>query len=112
MIEVALKAVALLSVIAVFPAVIASIAADSSVFSHLKLNHPQEFERLGRPSIWSGKLNASSPAVRYISRREYQDLHDSELARLGNIARKRQIIAASVFLTLVLSMLTSSALYD
>jgi hypothetical protein len=111
MIEVALNVLVLLSVIALLPAFISSIAADSRVFSYIKQFHPQEFERLGRPTIWSGKLSASSPAVRYISRREYQNLHDSELSRLGNIARSRQFIAVAVLLVVILSILIDSALY-
>ena len=108
--EFALNLAVVLSVVTVIPAAIASIAAENAVFAYVRLNHPQIFEQLSRPTIWSRRLNASSPGVRFISGRGYQEIQDLRLSHLGNRARKLQLVAVSVFLALVLSILLSSAL--
>jgi hypothetical protein len=110
--EFILNLLSILTFIAIWPVSMASISASNNVHAHLRQHHPALFDQLGRPSVWGGKLNASSPAVRFISGRKYETLQDEALLALGNRARKIQLLAVATFLTLVLSMLANGALYE
>jgi hypothetical protein len=97
----------LLSVLAVFPAFAMAIYAERQVSRHLKAHHPQLWAQIAPPP--GAEPNASSPFARFITQRRYRELKDEQLNHLGERARSRLYVAASVFLALVLFGLSYSA---
>jgi hypothetical protein len=64
----------------------------------LASRHPQKYESLGRPRLFSPN---PSPILRFLFTREYQHLGDSALSQLANRMRLLFVVSMVLFASLV-----------
>ena len=80
-----------------------------ALIERLENQHATEYERLGRPSLNPLQMNIGSTyaLVRFVLSKDYQQLSDSEVTRLGNAARSRLLFSLSGILLVLLIMFLS-----
>ena len=95
------------SVIALFPAFLASIYSSYALNRYVRKLYPEWWaeiapQRMAQPSL-------SSPAARFVTQRKYREVNDARLNVLGDRCFRLLYFAATVFLVVVLSGLASSS---
>ena len=108
MMEMFLKIVFVLSTLAVIPAFAASIYGSYVLNRYIRQAHPDVWEKIA-PNP-NAEPSLSSPNARFITQRKYRSLKDDQLNRLGDRCFNLLYLAASIFLTLIISGLISNAL--
>lgn len=66
---------------------------DTLFFKHLKKEHSEKWNELGRPTIiLNNSIKNNISMSFFIKNREYEKLNDPELTRLGNKVRRQMML--------------------
>src|SRR6185312_4017867 len=95
------------SVIAVFPAFLASIYCSYALNRYVRKSHPEIWAKIAPQPMAQPSL--SSPASRFVTQRKYREVNDVRLNVLGDRCFRLLYFAVSIFLIVVLSGLASSS---
>ena len=77
------------------------------LIERLKSHHESEFRRLGEPSLGmlEMKMRSTAAVVWFVLRKDYRELADPEMVRLGDATRIRLFFSlAGVFIVLGVSL--------
>lgn len=75
------------------------------MFKALRTRHPEKYESMGRPSlIMNNSLSNNISFMKFLFKREWQDLNDSSLASLG----KGMLAFFTIYLALFLGLFFSA----
>lgn len=81
-----LLAVALIPVM--FVGIVGHLIASEVLFYRLRLWHPDYYEAIGRPSLLNSRFTRSGKAKRYVIDRDFIEVPDDRIIRLGDLARR------------------------
>ena len=80
------------------------------MFNILRTRHPEKYEAIGKPSlIMNNSLSNNISFIKFLFKREWQDLDDAGLASLGKGMLTFFVIYSVLFLGLFISALLGIA---
>jgi len=108
MIQAISSVVAIAAFLAFVPAAIISARSLQQVLGYLRQSYPDLWFRLGAPTMLGRQWSTSSPAAKFIYRREYESLGDQELSVLCHRSRIASNVCVSLFFVMLFSFLVLS----
>jgi len=89
---------------AMFALVVIGFALHHRLFSHLQSAHPEQYERLGSPTLFlNNNISNGLKTMRFLWSRRYRDLDDPKLTRVC-----RSVMVISVIYFIIFSGLVTA----